>query len=84
MSVQSDEDDRYLAMVEGQRARALAEVERLTTERDAARAALTEALASFTHKTHPGRDCRQSGHIAVEVVAKWRAALEPTQPKGKP
>ena len=63
----------------------------MTAERDAARAeasrlrqVLFEALASFTHETHPGRDCRQSGHIAVEIVAKWRAALEPTQPKGKP
>jgi len=62
---------------------------KMTAERDAARdeatrlrQALFEALASFTHETHPGRDCRQSGHIAVEIVAKWRAALEPTQPKG--
>jgi hypothetical protein len=29
MSVQSDEDDEYLAMVEGQRARALATIERV-------------------------------------------------------
>ena len=64
---------------------------KMTAERNEARdeaarlrQALFEALASFTHETHPGRDCRQSGHIAVEVVAKWRAALEPTQPKGKP
>lgn len=39
------------------------------------RGALREAISSFAHPTHPGRACRQSGHVPVETIARWNAAL---------
>jgi len=80
MSVQSDEDDEYLAMVEGQRARALATIERVW--------ALAE---TWRYKGEFGWGPWQEGYgpdqegCALDCAAsEIRAALEPTQPKGKP
>jgi hypothetical protein len=40
--------------------------------------ALGEALAEFTHETHPGYPARQSGHVNAGRIARWRAVLNPT------
>ena len=47
---------------------ALAEVAKL-------RAVLTEALATFWAKTHPGLPCRRSEHVAQTTIDRWREAL---------
>jgi hypothetical protein len=39
-------------------------------------AALSEVLARFVHDTHPGRPCKQSGHVHVETIARWRNVLD--------
>ena len=44
------------------------------------RATLAEVLGQFRYKTNPGRPCRQSGHVAVETLAKWHAALATPEP----
>jgi hypothetical protein len=40
-------------------------------------ATLKEVLAHFTHETHPGQRCLQTGHVPVGTVDRWRAALTP-------
>jgi len=47
-------------------------------DRDQHAAVLAEVLATFTHKTHPGRPCLQSSHINVETVDRWRSVVAPT------
>lgn len=49
-------------------------------ERTAGRAkelqlALGEALAEFTHETHPGYPARQSGHVNAGRITRWRGVL---------
>jgi hypothetical protein len=39
---------------------------------------LAEVLRQFTHETHPGRRCLQSGHVPVETVERWRSVVAPT------
>ena len=39
------------------------------------RTVLTEVLATFWIKTHPGMPCRRSDHIALHVIDRWREAL---------
>lgn len=76
MSVQSDEDDEYLAMVEGQCFRALAAIERV-------KALIGDpASPDDAWGTHSEQCYRwHAGCLAVAISA----ALEPTdQPKGKP
>jgi hypothetical protein len=36
---------------------------------------LREVLAQFVHDTHPGRSCKQTGHVNVETVRRWHAVL---------
>lgn len=38
---------------------------------------LQEVLAHFTHETHPGQRCLQTGHVPVGTVERWRTALTP-------
>ncbi|HET6691722.1 MAG TPA: hypothetical protein VFG74_12745 [Miltoncostaeaceae bacterium] len=40
------------------------------------RAVLAEVLAQFTHNTHPGWPCKQTGHVNVATVQRWHAALD--------
>jgi len=75
MSVKSDEDDEYLAMVEGQRARALVTIERVKA------IVYTWKISSPRIGTH-WEGCHKI-HSDCMVLA-IRAALEPTDPKGKP
>jgi hypothetical protein len=46
-------------------------------DRDQQAAVLTEVLRQFTHETHPGRRCLQSGHVPVETVERWRSVVAP-------
>ena len=39
-------------------------------------ATVREALSTFAHPTHPGRECRQSGHVPVETLRRWQATLD--------
>ena len=50
-----------------------AEVQR---ERGQLAAVLAEVLRQFTHETHPGRRCLQSGHVPVETVERWRSVVQ--------
>ena len=58
-----------------ERESALAEVARMAEMVADLRAVLAEVLATFTVKTHPGLPCRQSGHIALHTIDRWREAL---------
>lgn len=51
------------------------EMHDLRAERDQLAATLADMLREFQFKTHPGRACLQSGHVAVETVEGWRAVL---------
>lgn len=53
--------------------RVRAEVQR---DRDQHAAVLAEVLRQFTHETHPGRRCLQSGHVPVETVDRWRSVVQ--------
>lgn len=39
------------------------------------RGLLSEVLGHFTHQTHPGAPCLQTGHVNVATVERWREAL---------
>ncbi len=52
----------------------------LIAERDRLAAALREMLAEFRFNTHPGRPCKQTGHISVATVERWHAALNGPTP----
>ena len=39
-------------------------------------ATVREALSTFAHPTHPGRECRQSGHVPIETLRRWQAILD--------
>ena len=70
MSVQSDEDDEYLAMVEGQRARALATLERVK--------ALAKAWTDdFMMRDATGDDRDDRADARDDCAMAIRAALEP-------
>lgn len=38
--------------------------------------ALRQVLAEFRFDTHPGRPCKQTGHISVETIRRWHAVLD--------
>jgi hypothetical protein len=57
-----------------------AELAELRAENERLRATLREAVGAFAHPTHPGRACRQSGHVPVETLARWGAALAGPEP----
>ena len=38
--------------------------------------ALREVLAQFVHDTHPGRRCKQTGHVNVGTIARWQSVLQ--------
>ena len=81
MSVQSDEDDRYLAMVEGQRARALAEVERLKAE-----VAYLRALCVTIIETHAEvvMDTKKDRDLHDRAVGIFRDSLSVAHLAGTP
>ena len=54
----------------------LARAEAAETESDRLREALREALSTFAYPTHPGRECRQSGHVPIETLRRWQAVLD--------
>jgi hypothetical protein len=63
---------------DGWRATAEEQVETLGRRAEELRAALTSVLGRFTHETHPGVPCLQTGHIPVAIVRQWRAVLDGT------
>lgn len=52
-----------------------ARAERAEQQAANVRAVLAEVLAQFTHNTHPGRPCKQTGHVNVATIDRWHAAL---------
>lgn len=50
--------------------------EEIERERNQQAIVLAEVLRQFTHETHPGRRCLQSGHVPVETVERWRSVVQ--------
>ncbi|MYX33435.1 MULTISPECIES: hypothetical protein [unclassified Streptomyces] len=42
-------------------------------------ATLDEVLGYFTHDTHPGEKCKQTGHVRVATIDRWRHILASSQ-----
>ena len=62
-----------------------ARAERAEQQAAHVRAVLAEVLAQFTHNTHPGRPCKQTGHVNVATIDRWHAALDAAgQPDTEP
>ena len=80
MSKQSDEDDEYLAMVEGQRARALATIERVKALAETWRYKGEFGWGPWQEGYGPD----QEGYILDHAAGLLRAALETTPPTAEP
>jgi hypothetical protein len=52
----------------------------LLRDRECLRAALDEVLREFRYDTHPGQSCKQTGHVAVATVQRWRDVLASVEP----
>lgn len=53
----------------------LVSCEEHTTRITALETTLRDVLAQFVHDTHPGRPCKQTGHINVETIRRWHNVL---------
>lgn len=64
-----------------------ARAERAEQQAAQVRAVLAEVLAQFTHNTHPGTPCKQTGHVNVATIDRWHTALDaagqPDTPAGE-